>query len=109
MGRKANDGGVNKSAAIREAFAKNPNLSVKDVIAQLGESGVEVKANLVYLIKGKMKGAKGQRMKTKRRAAKVAHAAGNHDAVATILKVKKFANDIGGLGALRAIVEALSE
>jgi hypothetical protein len=109
MGRKAKDGGVNKSEAIRELLSQDPSLKVKEVIAKLQEKGISAAPNLVYLIKGKMKGAKSERMKTKRRATKAAFSAGNQDAVATILKVKAFANEIGGLGALRAIVDALSE
>ena len=109
MGRKAKDGGVNKSEAIREVLSQDPSMKVKEVVALLGEKGVSVAPNLVYLIKGKVKGAKRQRMKTKRRATKAAFSAGNTDAVATILKVKAFANSVGGLGALRAIVDALSE
>jgi hypothetical protein len=109
MGRKAKDGGVNKSEAIREVLRSNPDMPVKEVVATLAAKGTSVAPNLVYLVKGKVKGAKHQRMKTKRRATKAAFSAGNRDAVATILKVKSFANEVGGLGALRAIVDALSE
>jgi hypothetical protein len=108
MGRKAKDGGLNKSEAIREVLSQHPEMKVKEIVAFLAEKGTSVAPNLVYLIKGKMKGAKRQRMKTKRRATKVAFSAGNSDAVATIIKVKAFANEVGGLGALRAIVDALS-
>jgi hypothetical protein len=40
--------------------------------------------------------------------AKVA-ATGNHDPVATILRVKGWANEVGGLKKLKALVDALSE
>src|SRR4051794_19797670 len=95
MGRRAKDSsGINKSAAIREILAQTPDLKVKDIVSQLGAKGITVGANHVYLVKGKMKGAKKQRMQTQRRASKAAFSAGNTDAVATILKVKSFANEI---------------
>ena len=52
--------------------------------------------------------SKGRRKKARRMVAKVA-ARGNNDPVATILKVKGWANEVGGLRRLKALVDALSE
>jgi len=109
MARKASSGGVNKSAEIRKLYEANPNMKVKEVIATLGERGITVGANLVYLVKGKAKGEKTRRRRVNQNAVKVASATGSSDAVKTIVKVKSLAAEVGGLKALKALVEALSE
>ncbi|HEY3789143.1 MAG TPA: hypothetical protein VGL71_09820 [Urbifossiella sp.] len=105
---KKSSNGVNKSAAIRELYSQNPQIKVKDVISTLAEKGITVGSNLVYLVKGKMKGEKKRRRQVNRSAAKVATSAGSTDALKTILKVKALATEVGGLNALKALVEALS-
>src|SRR5262249_2727105 len=103
MARKSSNG-VNKSEAVREYFAKNPDTKVKDLVAALAATGVDVKPNLVYLIKGKLKGEKHRA-----RAAAATPVANNGSALATIVKVKKVAGEVGGLRTLKALVDALSE
>jgi predicted PP-loop superfamily ATPase len=107
VAKKAN-GGVNKSAAIRELYKQNPEIKVKEVVSSLETKGIKVSDNLVYLIKGKLKGEKKRRRQVNRNAASVAKASGNIDAVATIIKVKALAVEVGGLNTLKALVEALS-
>jgi len=109
MAKKSNDGGVNKSAAIRDTFAKTPGIKVRDLIAALGAKGIDVKPNLVYLIKGKLKGEKRHPRGNYGGAARAATASKNGDALATIIKVKKVAGEVGGLRTLKALVDALSE
>jgi hypothetical protein len=50
--------GVNKSELIRKYFENNPQASVKDCIAALGEGGVEVSYPLVFGVRGRMDAAK---------------------------------------------------
>jgi hypothetical protein len=100
--------GVNKSEEIRKLMLAHPEMSVKEVVSTLAGKGIKVTGNLVYFIKGKMKGRKGRKKKARRMVAKVA-ATGNHDPVATILKVKSWADAVGGLKKLKALVDALSE
>jgi hypothetical protein len=107
MAKKASDG-TNKSAAIRELFAQNPDIQAQDVVSTLAERGIKVGTNLVYLVKGKMKGEKKRRRHVNRSAAGVAAASGSTDAVKTILKVKALAKEVGGLSALKALVDALN-
>ena len=106
MGRKAK-GEINKSQLIREAFAKNPAIKVKDLVADFATRGIDVQPNLAYLIKAKLKGAR--RRRRVKNATGVAVASGSSDALATIQKVKKLAVEVGGLRTLRALVEALSD
>jgi hypothetical protein len=107
VAKKAN-GEVNKSAAIRELYKQNPEIKAKQIIATLGTRGIKVTDNLVYMIKGKMKGEKSRRREINRSAVKMAAASGSIDAVQTIIKVKTLANEVGGLGTLKALVDALS-
>jgi hypothetical protein len=99
---------VNKSEEIRKLFKSNPTMPVSEVRSTLAAKGIKVSDNLVYFVKGKMKGRKGRRRKARQMVAKVA-ATGNHDPVATIIKVKGWANEVGGLKKLKGLVDALSE
>jgi len=107
MAKKVNNG-VNKSAAIRELYKGNPEIKVKEIISSLASKGITVGPNLVYLVKGKLKGEKNRRRQVNRAAARVATNSGSTDAVKTIIKVKTLAAEVGGLDTLRALVDALS-
>ena len=84
--------GINKSEEIRQVLESNPQMTVKEIVSSLGEKGIKVQPNLVYFIKGKIKGRRGRRKKVRQMVANVA-ATGNSDPVATILKVKRWAVD----------------
>lgn len=99
---------VNKSEEIRQLLRSDPKMPVKEVVATLGGRGIKVADTLVYFVKGHMRGKKGRRRKARQMVARVA-ATGNHDPVATILKVKHWADEVGGLRKLKALVDALSE
>jgi hypothetical protein len=109
MARQKN--GVNKSEELRQLLKANPEISARDAVAALGARGIEISDNLYYFIKGKIKGRKGKKKKAQQVIAKVAEANNvpRSDALATILKVKAVANEVGGLKKLRALVEALSD
>jgi hypothetical protein len=109
MAKKKN--GVNKSEAIRQLLKASPELSAQEAVAALAAKGIEVSDNLVYFIKGKIKGRKGRKKKAQQVVAKVAETNNvpKSDALATILKVKALATDVGGLKKLKALVEALSD
>jgi hypothetical protein len=113
MVRKAKEGAVNKSAAIRELLREKPQLTASEVIAALGAKGIKVKSNLVYFVKGKIKGKKGRRRKIRRQVESVMASAngahGSGDVLATIKKVKGVAAELGGLKKLAALIAALSE
>jgi len=64
--------GVNKSEEIRQLFRSNPTMPVKEVISTLAARGIKVTDNLVYFIKGKMKGRKSRHKKGQRMVADVA-------------------------------------
>jgi histidyl-tRNA synthetase len=106
MARKA---GVNMSEEIRQVLKANPSMKAKEVVAALAEKGIKAKEGLVYYIKGKVQGRKSRRKKASKLVAKVAVTTGSADALATILKVKHLASEVGGYKKLKALVEALSE
>jgi hypothetical protein len=106
MAKKKSD--VNKSEEIRQLLRANPKMPVKEIVSTLAGKGIKVADTLVYFVKGKMKGRKGRRMKARQMVANVA-ATGNTDPVATILKVKHLANEVGGMKKLKALVDVLSE
>jgi hypothetical protein len=107
MAKKKN--GVNKSEEIRQLYRANPEMQVKEIVSALEKRGITVADNLVYLVKGKMHGRRGRRKKARQMVAKVAMTTGNHDAIATILKVRGWADQVGGMKMLKKLVDVLSE
>jgi RNase P protein component len=101
--------GVNKSEEIRQIFKANPNLKAKEVVSMLEEKGIKATEGLVYFIKGKIVGRKRRKRRARNLVAKVAATTGNGgDALATVLKVKRLADEVGGMKKLKALVEALT-
>jgi hypothetical protein len=105
MARKRD--GINRSQAVRELLSTNPKMKAKEVVTTLAAKGIDIKPALVYFVKGQMKGKKGRR-KAQPHGAAVAAMSSNGDALTTILRVKKLAEEVGGLRKLKALVEALS-
>jgi hypothetical protein len=103
--------GVNKSEEIRMLLKANPEIGVKEVVAKLAEKGIKISNALFYFTKGRVKGQKARKQKVQNVIAKVAESTHvtNSDALTTILKVKAWAKEVGGMKALKALVEALSE
>ena len=101
-------GGVNKSEEIRQLLKANPKITAKEVVATLGAKGIQVKEHLYYFVKGHMKGRKKKARKIVAQVATSTHVS-KSDALSTILKVKKLAEEVGGLKTLKALVEALSQ
>ena len=106
MARANSNGKVNKSAAIREALAKNPKAKSREIVAQLAAQGIKVAPTLVYYIKSKRNQANHQE---KRRAADTAGWTGSRDPVALIGKVKALASEAGGIQNLKRLVDVLAE
>ena len=102
--------GVNKSEEIRQLLKANPKITAKEV-GPLWNKGIKASEKLYYLVKGKILGRQAHKNKARKMVAKVAESTGtgSADALSTILKVKSWANEVGGMKKLRALVEALSE
>ena len=113
MAKKAKqEGEVNKSESIRLLLKENPKIKATEAVTALASRGVVIKAGLFYIVKGKALGRKKRRKTRERQAVSVVETAAttpNHsDAVSTIIKVKKFAAELGGMRVLRELVEALA-
>jgi hypothetical protein len=117
MAKKFQSGDVNKSDHVRDLLRQNPHITVTEAIATLAKNGIDLKPSLFYFVKGKIKGRKGRRKKARQMVEKVTATMGSDgvvptktaDVVATIVKVKHLAAEVGGLKKLKALVEALSE
>jgi hypothetical protein len=99
---------VNKSEEIRKILSGNRKMKAKEVVSTLAGRGIDVTEGLVYFVKGHMKGRRGRRRKARRMAARVAATTGTNDAVATIVKVMGWAEQVGGMKNLKALVDALT-
>lgn len=101
---------VNRSEEIRKVFAETPKASAKEVIATLKAKGVEASEGLVYAVKKGMKGKKKGK-KAKAAATPRTHAAPSSNGVlgvgASIATVRACADKVGGMSALKEIVDAL--
>ncbi len=77
----------------------------------MAERGIEVSTGLFYFVKGQMKGRKARKTKVQKAVTNVTAVTHSNrtDTVSTILKVKACAKEVGGLKALKALVEALSD
>lgn len=101
-----------KSASVRAVLRENRHLTANEVVAALAEKGISVTDGLVYFVKGQMKGKRGRKKRTSQVDVQVATAtvvSANGDTVKTILKIKGWATEIGGLKKLKALVDALGE
>ena len=103
MAKKSN--GVNKSEEVRQLLKANPEIGAKEVVAKLAEKGIKISNALFYFTKGKMKGWKARKVKAQKKAvAKVSESThvSRSDALSTILKVKGWAREVGGMKTLKA-------
>ena len=104
-----------KSALVQAFLKGNRKMTAKDVVSAMAEKGVSVTEGLVYFVKGNMKGKCTQKKKAEKAAVQVITATvstptlADGDALKTILKVKAFAAEVGGMKKLIALAEALSE
>jgi hypothetical protein len=104
-------GEVTRSDEIRILLKANPKIGSKEAVAKLAEKGIKISSGLFYVVKGQLIGQKAR----KKRAQKAATKAGESthvngiDAVSTILKVRAWATEVGGMKNLKALVEALSD
>jgi hypothetical protein len=101
-------GDVNRSKEVRKLLTANPDMPPKEVVATLAKRGLKIDSSLVYFLRGKIQGRKGRRKNARQFVAKVA-ATGDTDPVVTVLKVKRWAEEVGGLKKLKALVDVLSE
>jgi hypothetical protein len=103
--------GVNRSEAIRGALQELPKATAKEIVAHLKEKqGLEVAEGLVYQVKKTSKKKPGRKpapAPAKPAAAAAPSMNGTLSVGASIAAVKGLAGQVGGLVALKEIVDAL--
>ena len=115
MARKSTKGGVNKSGAIREFQAANPNAGPAEVVAALKEKGVEVTSQFVSTIKSNDKRKDGKSKPAKRgrkpgsTVAAAAKSVGPMSGSELLLAAKKFVDSIGNIEKAKAAVDLLAQ
>ena len=105
MAKKKSD--VDKSAAVREILAKDPNTPAKEIIATLGQQGIKISEAYVYMLKRKVK-VKGRKEK-REKAVVASRSAGLADPVQLISGIKVLAAKAGGIRTLKKLVDLLAE
>src|SRR5205085_1788612 len=86
---------VNKSAAIRDMLAQNPQAKSQEIVSLLGKQKIRVRPSLVYYIKSQQK--QQQRKEKRQRVAATSQNTGTINPVELILQVKTLARDAGGI------------
>jgi hypothetical protein len=105
VAKRRSEGGVNKSEAIREILAQNPKIPVRELVAQLGQRGIKVNPNLVYLIKSKQ--SKKVRRQRRMQAVEANRQAGISNPVELIRDLRGVAEKAGGMKRLKELVDLL--
>ena len=93
---------VNKSQVIREILAADPKADYKTVITKAAEKGAKVSQTMVYYVRSKL----GQ---AARKAKREQAATTSRNPVELVSKVKKLANEVGGMKHLKQLVDLLAE
>lgn len=118
MAKKAAADGPNKSKAIRDYLAANPDATAKTIVPALKAQGIDVKSSYVAMIKSNSKKAKPKAKKGKAPAAPVA-AAPAAPAASTkkssglsandVLAAKGFADKVGSVAQALKALETLQQ
>jgi DNA repair photolyase len=93
---------VNKSQVIRDILADDPKADYKTVVERAAEKGAKVSQTMVYYVRSKL----GQ---AARKAKRAQSAANTRNPVELIARVKRLANEVGGMKQLKQLVDLLAE
>jgi len=107
---------VNKSQAIRDFLAANPDAAPKDVEVALAKEGIKVSSALICTVKSKVK-AKGKPKKAatkkktaaKKKVATTKPPASDEISLSALLGAKKLAQQLGGVEAAKKAINALGQ
>jgi hypothetical protein len=104
---------VNKSAAIRDLYAKNPKMPVRLAVETLASKGIKVASSQVYFVLGGARGKAKRRTGQQRRATIANQKSGNKtgmsDPVMLIMELKAMADRAGGIANIKRLVDVLAE
>ena len=111
MAKKRSAGGVNKSEAIRNYLAANPQASPNEIVAGLKQQGVSVSPGLVSNVKYSKPraGGKKRRGRPPGRRAKREGATNGALTAADLLEAKKLVDQLGGIDQAQQALATLDE
>ena len=98
---------VNKSQAIRDFMAANPDAAPKDVEAALGKKGIKVSSGLVCTVRANAKD-KPKKAAVKKKVAAKKPPASDEISLGALLGAKKLAQQLGGVEAAKKAIDALA-
>ncbi len=104
---KKKKAGINKSQAIRNHLAKQPDDGPKTVVAALGKKKITVTESLVSHVKYALAGKKKRRRKKK--AATTQRTVSDKISISTLVQAKKMADQLGGIEKAKTALAALAK
>ena len=106
---KKSKGGQNKSQLIREYKAANPAAAPKEVAEALTKTGLPVSAQFVSTVLSNAKKKGGKVGKRGRKPGPTPAAAAPSSNIEHLIRAKKLVDQLGGVDAARAAVNALAQ
>jgi len=104
---KKKKAGVNKSQAIRDHLAKQPDDGPKAIVVALGKKKIKVTEALVSNVKYVKSGKKKRRGKKK--AATTQSKVSDKISISTLVQAKKMADQLGGIEKAKTALVALAK
>lgn len=98
---------VNKTQAVKDFLAENPDAATNDVVAAMKKQRITVGANYVSTIRSKGKGKK--KVAAKKKAAPTKKAADDKISLSALKEAKKLAATLGGIEQAKEAISALAQ
>ncbi len=105
---KRSKNGTNKSQAIRDFKAANPSASPKEVAEALSKSGITTTPQFISTVLSNARKKGGKVGKRGRKPGRPA-AAGKSGELQQLIQAKKLVDQLGGIDAARAAMNALAQ
>ena len=111
MAKRGRNANVNKSQAIREFMAKNPDSTPKTIREGLLEQGVDASVGLISAVKYGGKNASNGGSRRVRRVIRRGRGRSSGAGITSddLIRAKQFAEEIGGIANARQALELLEQ
>ena len=107
-GKSKSSKSVNKSQAVRDFYADNPNAKPKDVVEGLAKKGIKLNAQYVSVVRSNSKKkSKSGRVGRPAGRSTARKAGGETVSIDALLKLKKVVEEVGGIDNAKAALSAL--
>ena len=108
MAKKKSAGGVNKSQAVRDYLAANPDASPNDIVAGLKQQGITVSPGLASNVKYTSRSKAGKRGRPAGRGPGRPRSGNGALTAADLIEAKRLADQLGGVEKVRkALIQEL--